>query len=86
MIAYFCEHKKTLMKIIFYILLAATAISIIQAIRAIFAQKAHLTDSEISDFTKMRMDATSDQYTRFIGHLAHCQQCQERLNDAQKKV
>jgi hypothetical protein len=74
------------MNIIFYILLVVASISVIRAIRLISAQKAHLTDGEISDFIRMRMDVTSDEYTRFIGHISGCESCQERLNDAQKKI
>lgn len=73
------------MDIIFYILLAVSAISVARAIRLVSAQKAHLTDGEISDFVRMKIDATSDEYTRFIGHLSGCEACQQRLEEAQKK-
>jgi hypothetical protein len=72
------------MDIVFYILLVVSAISVVRAIRLISAQKAHLRDSEISDFVRMKMDVTSDEYTRFIGHLAGCEACQQRLDEAQK--
>jgi hypothetical protein len=74
------------MDIIFYILLVVSAISVVRAVRIMSAQKAHLTDGEISDFVRMKMDISSDEYTRFIGHLSGCEACQDRLNDAQNKI
>jgi|AntRauTorckE5430_2_1112549.scaffolds.fasta_scaffold315311_1 hypothetical protein len=73
------------MDIVFYILLLVSAISVIRAVRLISVQKAHLRDDEISDFVRMKTDVTSDEYTRFIGHLAGCEACQQRLNEAQNK-
>ena len=68
---------------IFYILLGVSIVILIRAIRQITVQRPHLTDDELNDFVKMRMDPTSDEYTRFIGHLAGCEMCQQRLDAAQ---
>ncbi|MFT5834183.1 MAG: hypothetical protein ACI97N_001817 [Cognaticolwellia sp.] len=66
-----------------YILIGISIIIIVRAVRQIMVQHPHLTDEELHDFVKMRMDTTSDEYTRFIGHLSGCKACQERLDAAQ---
>ncbi len=68
---------------LFYILLGVSILIVIRAVRQIMVQRPHLTADEINDFVKMRMDQTSDEYTRFIGHLAGCEMCQQRLDAAQ---
>lgn len=69
---------------IFYILLFVTVIIVAQAIKKILAQRPHLTNEEIQLFVDLKMETSSEEYTRFIGHLAGCQQCQDKLHAAQK--
>lgn len=68
---------------IFYILLFVTVIIVAQAIKKILAQRPHLTNEEIQLFVDLKMETSSEEYTRFIGHLAGCQQCQDKLDAAQ---
>lgn len=68
---------------IFYILLFVTIIIVVQAVRKILIQRPHLTDEEIQTFVDRQMVTSSEEYTRFIGHLAGCEMCQERLDAAQ---
>ncbi len=72
------------MDLILVILIGVSFLAVLRAFRQIKAQKAHLTETEILDFSKLRMDTYSNEYTRFIGHLSSCEACQERLNAAQK--
>lgn len=68
---------------IFYILLFVTILIVAQAIKKILAQRPHLTDEEILTFVNLKMEPNSEEYTRFIGHLAGCKMCQDRLDAAQ---
>lgn len=68
---------------IFYILLFVTIIIVAQAINKILVQRPHLTDEEIQTFVDLQMETASEEYTRFIGHLAGCKICQDRLDAAQ---
>ncbi len=71
---------------IFYILLFVTAIIVAQAIKKILAQRPHLTNEEIQLFIDLKMETSSEEYTRFIGHLAGCKQCQDKLDAAQRET
>ncbi len=68
---------------IFYILLFVTIIIVAQAIKKIWVQRPHLTDEEIQLFVDLKMETSSEEYTRFIGHLSGCKMCQDRLDAAQ---
>ena len=60
--------------------------SMIKIINEIRSSKAHLTEDEIDDFVKIRIDTSSSAHTRFIAHLATCEACQEKLNNAQSDL
>lgn len=68
---------------IFYILLFVTVLIVAQAIKKILEQRPHLTEEEIQLFVDLKMETSSEEYTRFIGHLAGCKMCQDRLDAAQ---
>ncbi len=60
--------------------------NMIRIINEVRASKPHLNNDEIEDFIKQRVDTSSDAYTRFISHIATCEECQEKLNKAQSEI
>jgi hypothetical protein len=70
--------------LVFWVVLFVFAYSVLRFLRPVFAAKRHLSTDELLDFSRQRIDPASAAYTRFIGHLATCERCQERLNTVQK--
>lgn len=72
-----------MVNIIMIILITASAVTVTRIIKQVLAQRPHLTEEEIQAFVDLKMDISSNEYTRFIGHLSGCESCQAELNAAQ---
>lgn len=75
-----------LLKVLFSGVFLIFIYNMVRIINEVWSSKAHLKDDEIYDFVKQRVDTSSAAYTRFISHIATCEECQEKLNKAQSEI
>lgn len=75
-----------LLRILFLGVILVFIYNMVRIINEVWASKAHLKEEEIEDFVKQRIDTSSNAYTRFISHIATCEECQEKLNKAQAET
>ena len=66
---------------VFYLLIAVSLYLVVKVAVSIWDQQKCLSPEDIRDYMTGRLYKDETEYSRVIGHLGHCEKCQQRMRD-----